>query len=192
MEQLRFDELPLRLAQLCDHLLQLRRVTLLALHHILDHLQSRVVLLNALQGFQRFLLKSGNSLGVLLPVLLQKWDQAQPVLHLFAQGCQFLLRVQKRLADSALFCLAQLYLFVKPGQALELTTNLVQGPRRIIALDGPHPFLFPLLLLAPIVGLGKHLYDFVLQLLDRRFELAETKQLALNARQSALQVFEGA
>ena len=37
--------------------------------------------------------------------------------------------------------------------------------RDIVALDGPHPFRFPRLLLAALVGLGEHLHDFILELL---------------------------
>ena len=45
---------------------------------------------------------------------------------------------------------------------------------------------FGLLLLATLIGLGKHLHDFVLQLLQGYLELAEPEELSLHARHAAL------
>ncbi len=108
------------------------------------------------------------------------------------EGVEFLLHVQHRFAHAVLFCLAQAQLLVDAGQALQIAADLVQRLGDIVALDGPHPFRFPRLLLAALVGLGEHLHHFILELLQGRLNLGESEQLGLHADHAAFQILDEA
>jgi hypothetical protein len=60
----------------------------------------------------------------------------------------------------------------------------------MVALDGSHPFRLTYLLLAALVGLGDHLHDFVLQLLQRRLDLRELEELGLDTDHAPFEVLD--
>ena len=191
LQELAVDELALRAAELGDQLTELSQAALLADGGVLNSLRPGVELFGALESLDRFLLQLGDALGILLAGVFEEGDGAHAVLCLLGNACDLLLEGQHRLTDALLLGLAQALLFLKAGQALKLTADLVDCARGVVALDGPHPLGLAGLVLVALFCLLEQQGDFVLELAQGSFELAEFEELGLQAGEASLQILDG-